>query len=455
MKNRKNRFLWTSNQLTPYSKLVERASILSGIDDLINCISPNISTSYYKFDIHGLSLDKKVNHNYITLRSLRGRILKKGHTDQNMWMFVNPMIIQSVRQNGWYSSVPYFAYQTENWVLDIDNKDGANSIEDILKILKETDTYQKTKAIVQTSKNGFHLLIEGVVGEWTFKNRILFAKKIARIKENDLPLSVLANLLKNEHIDVDHLHINPLFHKIRLPSSINRKTMTNLSNDVFICKYWINPTLSKKIPVKRKSKPVVRKSDLFYLPGTKRKVDFLEYQLASEFNQDDTELFAKIFGIGWYGFQKKGWRIYQKFWSKYTGLSQGTILNKVNILIKKDYIIEIKKHKVGAYAKTYKAGPELIKIFELFSERTKKWMHYNINSPYEKGKTHQHVLADIRYLAYRDESETQIVKFIYSKLQDRSEKSDITRQDIRSTCRNWMRKKGHFSKNLTDQHLVA
>jgi DNA-binding Lrp family transcriptional regulator len=182
----------------------------------------------FRFHIYNIHSDERMP--YASKRSLESAI-RNGHSDAEMWIYVNPMQQKVTNYNGTYRTKFEAVDGYNSFVLDIDRLPGIDSIKKMEKYLKSLN--MPIPLIVQTGPENFHLAF--FTKQDIDKDYIIgIAAKIAKIERIPADSFGARAAFARTGVDYNYIVQTHKSHKIRLPGSINHNHIVD--KKPFVCK---------------------------------------------------------------------------------------------------------------------------------------------------------------------------------------------------------------------------
>jgi hypothetical protein len=189
------------------------------------------------------------------------RAVLNGHHDLEIFVQVNESreIRTFCTRQKRMTSVREPTYNTQNWVLDLDNID-CETIGDV------TNRFQKIFGVkpffvTKTRDRHYHVLIRGKYGEYPLEKRINLACQFAGLRTIPNETDQLKKELKSRGIDYDYLIQNEQRAAIRLPGSI-----VSRNSGISVCEGWEGTPIAPAIVVKalKVKKPKAKKTIVYW-----------------------------------------------------------------------------------------------------------------------------------------------------------------------------------------------
>lgn len=440
---------WVKYKPHPHSNLVSYENLKYHMDKISGIIAPNCLPGDIKYLILNKKVDNDIyrNQGKVTRRTVES-VLKRGHTDCEIFIYLNALQAITKKEltpNGKvrWKNIYFCKYKTENFKIDLDNIPKCETIQDVIDLLTKREV-ELPKIIIKTSKNSFHLIFLGKLGDSSYDRRLYLAKKIAGIPQDVTNHHLLKEKMKEAGVDYGHLKTNIWEYNTRLPFSLNYN-----GSDHSICEVWYNESYKNLELVKI---PEVNTDPENTIDPKTRKLisdrtEFLLERFRHLFSEEDAEFYSTLLGEGWTGLTKGSERILQTYWEGRTKYGQYTISRKLKKLRELGYLVIVKDYKRSSKtqkgeATTYTAGPALKELMDIFYQRPKAYKNYDIMLPYQDGRTMEHIMADVRCMVEKGHSDDEIVEFIMNKQYQRPDGRQIrSRKSIYSLCCKWKNKR--------------
>lgn len=369
--------------------------------------------------------------------------IKNGHTDVELWCYVNPlkrMVVydKSYRRETW---VPIG--RTQSIVIDFDDVAGISSCQEMASAMCARDV-PLPSTIVQTGPNNFHALYLGHMGDWHIQKRLWLVSKWAQIPTpSSIQDDEFITAIEKSGICANYFQQGFAGHKIRVAGSVNKNH--NINGNLWRCVSWFNKNYNnadeqyyREISMPR---PNCAPCDNVVSIAAHKTIEstfnpflykdaiiaILEDTFPSGFEYikicDLADMISN--NMGW--LMRDKYRIHQTSWAKEWGCSQPEVSEILKVMKSCGLLKQIDSgYKKGSYSKTYGAG-EILK-------QSVHWYGGSVAHPewvrWDEGTANYRMLYDIRYFFSIGLDKEEILKRLNERQAHRPFRKRRTNKDF-------------------------
>jgi DNA-binding Lrp family transcriptional regulator len=391
------------------------------------------------------------------------KMIKLGHHDLQIWLYVNFQIKKAVYDSGEVRTKFESARTTESFVIDFDDLEDIWNINDLLFNM-DLRGVPLPQYITQTSSNGFHCLYLGVHGEWPSNKRFWLLKKWAKIK-NPMSHEECVEAIRESGVDVNYSVNSDIGnHAIRIPGSLNQNHPQK-EGGFWKCVSWKNqeysidkissqfleetgqareefiPDSNVEALVPKYTKP---NPAMFIKPVEELLHDILPEGFNTIKIQDIARMISK--NSGW--LIKNECRIHQVTWAEELGCQQYEVSLMIKRLINLGVLSKINDlYRPMGFSKTYGAG-ELLKPAIGYGTRGMQqpsWVRW------DDGTSWSRMLYDVRYFVSIGLKDDEIIRKLNERQAHRPLKKQRKISDMHRCVvkyRNWKKNNSRHSDNI-------